>query len=78
MAETPLRAYLRSKGLTAEAFASGHGLSAWSVRHWARGDKTPALEAQRAIAVATDNEVTPEAWLAYTLARPADQRSAAA
>jgi hypothetical protein len=75
--KTPLRDFLARRGINAEAFASDHQLSPWSVRHWARGDKMPQLEAQRRLEAATDGEVTPADWLAYSLARPSTEERAA-
>lgn len=60
---TPLREYLERTSQTAEAFAAMHGFSPWSVRHWARGDKMPRLQAQMRLAEATGGEVSPEKWL---------------
>lgn len=68
MLKTPLRDYLDETGQTAERFAADKGLSAWSVRHWARGDKTPSLESQQELERATESAVTPAMWLAWKIA----------
>jgi hypothetical protein len=82
MLKTPLRDYLIKSGKSAEAFAIEHGLSPWSVRHWARGDKHPGLKAQICIAKATADVVTPGDWLAFSLtpapkSSPSSDRKAA-
>lgn len=66
-ADTPLRAFLTDRSMTAEDFASQHGLSAWSVRHWARGDKEPSLNSQIDLERATGGIVTPQSWLNWKL-----------
>lgn len=70
MSTSPLRSFLDDAKSTAEAFAASKGLSAWSVRHWARGDKLPTLDNQREIERATDGAVTPAMWLEWSLSRP--------
>lgn len=77
MSKTPLRQYLDSIGQTAEAFATEHGLSAWSVRHWSRGDKHPSLQNQMELRDATAGMVTPESWLSYSLAKGGSESAAA-
>jgi hypothetical protein len=77
MSKSPLRDYLDRAETSAETFAVEKGLSAWSVRHWARGDKLPALPSQIEIERATDGEVTPAMWLQWNLARPSKQDAAA-
>jgi hypothetical protein len=72
MSKTPLRQYLDSIGKTAETFAAEHRLSPWSVRHWTRGNKIPALQAQIDLKEATGGLVTPESWLAWSLAQRGD------
>jgi len=67
MTETPLRRFLSDRSLTAEEFAAKHGLSAWSVRHWARGDKEPTLHSQIDIERATGGTVSPQDWLNWKL-----------
>jgi hypothetical protein len=69
MSKSPLREYLESLGTTAEAWATDNGFSAWSVRHWSRGDKLPELDNQVALSEATDGKVSPEAWLAWSIER---------
>lgn len=69
MTKSPLREYLDTAQLSAETFAVDKGLSAWSVRHWARGDKVPALASQLDIEKATDGSVTPSMWLAWSISR---------
>lgn len=69
MSETPLRRYLSDVGKTAEEFAADHELSAWSVRHWSRGDKIPIIETQRRLEQLTGGVVTPAAWLEWSLSR---------
>lgn len=71
MVKSPLREYLDEVATKAEAFATAKGLSAWSVRHWARGDKLPSRASQLDLEKATDGAVTPEKWLAWDLARNA-------
>ena len=77
MTKSPLREYLDTAGSSAETFAIEKGLSPWSVRHWARGDKVPTLPSQVEIERATDGKVTPAMWLAWSLCRPAKQDAAA-
>lgn len=72
MLKSPLRDYLDTAKLSAETFAAEKGLSAWSVRHWARGDKLPELASQINIERATDGQVTPAMWLDWSLARSQD------
>ncbi len=72
MLKSPLRDYLDTTGLSAETFAVEKGLSAWSVRHWARGDKLPELASQINIERATDGQVTPAMWLDWSLSRSQD------
>lgn len=76
MRDTPLRDYLSRTDQTAEAFATHHGLSPWSVRHWARGDKVPNAEAQRKLAEASGGLVTPEMWTAWRFS-PSEEGAAA-
>ncbi len=79
MSETPLRLFLATAEQSAEDFAAAHGFSAWSVRHWARGNKHPSLEAQQQLESATAGRITPADWLEFRIARSADrERSAAA
>lgn len=73
MSKSPLREYLDAAEISAETFAADTGLSAWSVRHWARGDKLPALPSQLDIEKATKGKVTPAMWLEWNLQRPARQ-----
>ena len=75
--KTPLRDHLDSTGQTAEAFAAAHGFSAWSVRHWARGDKHPQLDAQVKMGAAVGAALSPEVWLAFSLAGAIEQQEAA-
>jgi hypothetical protein len=77
MTKTPLRDYLDGVGQTAEAFAAAHNLSAWSVRHWARGDKEPSLGAQIDMEKATGGKITPADWLTWSIARRETQSEAA-
>lgn len=80
MIETPLRTFLAENRKTAEQFAAENGLSPWSVRHWARGDKEPSLASQVEIERATGGVVAPASWLAWKLSKaapasePADAR----
>lgn len=67
MQETPLRKFLDERRLTAEHFAVEHGFSPWSVRHWTRGNKFPALASQVEIERATAGSVAPSDWLAWML-----------
>lgn len=69
MSKSPLREYLDEIKATAESFAAEKGLSPWSVRHWARGDKVPALSSQVEIEKATGGRITPAMWLDWSLAR---------
>lgn len=69
MTKSPLREFLDSTQTSAETFAADKGLSAWNVRHWARGDKLPALPSQLELERATDGRVTPAMWLEWNLAR---------
>lgn len=69
MTDTPLRKFLSDRSMTAEDFAAGQGLSAWNVRHWARGDKVPSLPSQLEIERATGGRVRPAHWLAWKLSR---------
>jgi len=78
MTDTPLRKFLSERQLTAEDFASDKGLSAWNVRHWARGDKVPSLQSQIDIEQATDGAVAPADWLGWTLAIAAARSERAA
>lgn len=71
MRDTPLRQFLLQRSMTAEEFASQNGLSAWNVRHWARGDKEPAIASQLEIERATGGVVKPADWLAWKLAQAA-------
>ena len=75
--KTPLRDHLDLTGQTAEAFATAHGFSAWSVRHWARGDKHPQLDAQVKMGMAVGAVLAPEALLAFSLSAPVEQKVAA-
>jgi len=77
MSKSPLREYLDTIESSAETFAIEKGLSPWSVRHWARGDKVPTLPSQMEIERATSGKVTPSMWLAWSLSRPAKQGQAA-
>lgn len=77
MSKTPLREFLDTAQSSAETFAAEKGLSAWSVRHWARGDKLPALNSQLDIEKATDGAVTPAMWLEWSLSRPPVGKAAA-
>ena len=54
-----LSAYLKNRGLTHEKFAAMVGASAFGVRKWARGERTPRPDAMRKIQEVTDGEVTP-------------------
>lgn len=72
MANSPLRDFLDNAQLSAETFAVDKGLSAWSVRHWARGDKLPSLSSQLEIEKATGGIVTPSMWLEWSLGRDAE------
>lgn len=72
MSKSPLRDYLDAARKSAETFAAEKGLSPWNVRHWARGDKVPALPSQIEIERATGGQVTPAMWLAWSLARQTD------
>jgi hypothetical protein len=76
MSKSPLRDFLDETGATAEGFAADKGLSAWNVRHWARGDKLPALASQLDIEKATDGRVTPSMWLNWSIARQASAQPA--
>lgn len=69
MLKSPLREYLDQADTTAEAFAAAKGMSAWSVRHWARGDKLPNRGSQLDIERATDGKVSPADWLSWDLER---------
>lgn len=69
MAETPLRKYLSDSKTAAEEFASTHGFSPWSVRHWARGNKLPSLDSQLELEKATDGKVSPADWLNWEIER---------
>lgn len=69
MLKSPLREYLDETGATAEAFAASNRLSAWSVRHWARGNKLPNRSSQIDIEKATHGKITPAMWLAWDLER---------
>ena len=74
MTKSPLRSYLDRIEKSAEVFAIDQGLSPWSVRHWARGDKVPSLPSQMDLQRATGGEVKPEHWLQWSLSRAqADQ-----
>lgn len=75
MSKSPLREYLDAAETSAEAFAAKQGLSPWSVRHWARGDKVPVLDSQREIERATGGKVTPAMWLTWSLSRPTKQET---
>jgi len=44
-------------------------LSAWSVRHWARGDKTPLLDNQLELERVTDGAVSPAMWSEWEVAK---------
>ena len=72
MANSPLREYLDAAHTAAETFAADKGLSPWSVRHWARGDKVPALSSQLEIERATGGKVTPAMWLEWSISRSQD------
>jgi len=78
MTDTPLRRFLSDQSLTAEDFASAKGMSAWSVRHWARGDKVPSLQSQIDIEQATAGAVKPADWLGWTLSVAAARQTGAA
>ncbi|WP_159975830.1 MULTISPECIES: helix-turn-helix transcriptional regulator [unclassified Novosphingobium] len=78
MTDTPLRKFLSERQLTAEDFASDKGMSAWSVRHWARGDKVPSLQSQIDIEQATGGAVKPADWLGWTLALNSARQTGAA
>lgn len=78
MTDTPLRKFLSDRSMTAEDFASDKGMSAWSVRHWARGDKVPSLQSQIDIEQATGGAVKPSDWLGWTLAVAATRQGSAA
>lgn len=78
MTDTPLRRFLSDQSLTAEDFASAKGMSAWSVRHWARGDKVPSLQSQIDIEQATAGAVTPALWLEWKLASSPTRHTGAA
>ena len=70
MMKTPLHDFLTFEAqITAAAFAAQHGLSAWSVRHWVRGDKTPSPEMQDKLAAATGGKVSPVDWAAFGQAK---------
>lgn len=77
MADTPLKIYLAAMGKSAEEFASDNGLSAWSVRHWVRGDKEPSLKSQVDLDRATSGKVTPAKWLSWRLAKASPSNAAA-
>jgi len=77
MADTPLRKFLTEQSLTAEDFASKHGLSPWNVRHWARGDKEPSLPSQIDLEKATGGAVSPQDWLGWKLAQSSEPTKAA-
>ncbi|GFE73475.1 hypothetical protein NTCA1_11240 [Novosphingobium sp. TCA1] len=76
MADTPLRKFLSDRSMTAEGFAADKGFSAWSVRHWARGNKMPSLSSQIEIETATDGAVAPTDWLAWSLANSRTDKAA--
>lgn len=78
MSKSPLREYLDAEQSSAERFAADKGLSPWSVRHWARGDKLPELASQIALEKATDGKVTPAQWLEWSLSRPTAPQADAA
>lgn len=69
MSKSPLREFLDAAESSAETFAVDKGLSPWSVRHWARGNKVPSLSSQMEIERATGGKVTPAMWLEWSLAR---------
>lgn len=69
MTDTPLRRFLADRSMTAEEFANQNGLSAWNVRHWARGDKEPSIGSQLDLERATKGAVKPRDWLAWRIAR---------
>ncbi|MFD2248904.1 helix-turn-helix domain-containing protein [Pseudochelatococcus lubricantis] len=53
-----LSTYLKSRGLTYEAFATAIGVSAFAVGKWARGARVPRPDHLRRIRTATDGAVT--------------------
>jgi hypothetical protein len=71
MNQTPLRKFLTDRSMTAQDFATQHGLSVFNVRYWTRGDKEPSLAAQLDLERATAGAVTPGDWLAWKIAQAA-------
>jgi hypothetical protein len=69
MNKTPLRKFLTDHSMTAQGFATKHGLSVFNVRHWTRGDKEPSLTSQLELEAATAGAVTPGDWLAWKLSQ---------
>lgn len=69
MNKTPLKSFLEKAKVSAASFSREHGFSAWSVRHWTRGDKLPALRLQTKLEIATQGAVRPADWLEWKLSR---------